>query len=317
LTVPFLPKKKIMNIALKRYTNQKTALELLKRFIQNQHLTKDSYHHLDGLLAEVNSELKNGMISTEDMVEIHSSFEKEFLENTLHGRGFLKPNGYPGDYLFLDGIYTNHTSSDPKYSVWDEYVQQHTAPTAVRNRKEYFKRLVRSKADMKPNLNILNVVSGSGRELEELYSTLPATTNIKITCVEVDGEAIEFSKELNKKYLDRIDYVHANIFRYRNTNSYDLIWSAGLFDYLNDKAFIMLLKRFKEWQKSKGEIIIGNYNQAYNPSRNYMEILGDWHLIHRTEEELLELARKAGFEERQIQVNRLVDNVILYLHICL
>ncbi len=306
-----------MNVALKRYTNQETALELLKQFIQNQHLTKDSYHHLDGLLAEVNAELKNGTISKEDMVEIHSSFGKEFLENTLHGRGFLKPNGYPGDYLFLDGIYTNHTSTGSKYSVWDEYVQQHAAPNAVRNRKEYFKRLVRSKADMKPDLNILNVVSGSGRELKELYSALPATMNIKTTCVEVDGEAIEFSKELNKKYLDRIDYVHTNIFRYRNTNSYDLIWSAGLFDYLNDKAFIMLLKRFKEWQKNKGEIIIGNYNETYNPSRNYMEILGDWHLIHRTEEELLALAIKAGFEENQIQVKRLVDNVILYLHICL
>ena len=304
----------MMIAALEKYTDQKTALKLLKQFIKTEQLTRADYHLLDQLLAAVNSEFKRGMVSKEEMNDINTGFGKEFLKNTLHGRGFLKPNGYPGDYLFLDGIYTNHTSSDPKYRVWDEYVQQHAAPSAVRNRKEYFKHLVRSKANKNSNLTILNVVSGS-RELAELYSTLPATTNIKTTCIEVDGEAINFSKELNKKHLDQIDYVHTNIFRYRNTNSYDLIWSAGLFDYLNDKAFVMLLNRFKDWQKENGEIIIGNYNQAYNPSRNYMEVLGDWHLIHRTEEELLALAIKAGFKESQIQVSRLVDNVILYLHI--
>ena len=53
----------------------------------------------------------------------------------------------------------------------------------------------------------------------------------------------------------------------------------------------------------------------HNPSRDYMEILGDWHLIHRTETELLQLARKAGFKDHQVHVSRMPDNVILYLHI--
>jgi hypothetical protein len=45
-----------------------------------------------------------------------------------------------------------------------------------------------------------------------------------------------------------------------------------------------------------------------------MEILGDWHLIHRTEAQLLQLAIEAGFKEHQIHVSRMPDNVILYLH---
>jgi hypothetical protein len=45
-----------------------------------------------------------------------------------------------------------------------------------------------------------------------------------------------------------------------------------------------------------------------------MEILGDWHLIHRTEAQLLQLAIEAGFKEHQIHVSRMPDNVILYLY---
>ncbi len=76
-----------------------------------------------------------------------------------------------------------------------------------------------------------------------------------------------------------------------------------------------LLKRFAAWQKKGGEIVIGNYNEAHNPSKDYMEVLGDWHLIHRTEAQLLQLAREAGFNEHEIHVSRMPDNVILYLHL--
>jgi len=157
------------------------------------------------------------------------------------------------------------------------------------------------------------VISGSGRELAELYEN--ETKKIQTTCIEIDAEAIAFSKELNKTNLEHIEYVSSNIFRYQTNESFDFIWAAGLFDYLNDKAFVKLLKRFKEWQKSGGEIVIGNYNEAHNPSRDYMEILGDWHLIHRTEHQLLQLARDTGFKDHEIHVSRMPDNVILYLHI--
>ena len=303
-----------MNVALQNDSNRSVGLELLKTFIETENLSPANFFQLNELLAITAYEYRQGKVTREEIVALNSSFGHEFLENTLHGRGFLKPNGYPGDYLFLDRIYTNHISDHPKYRIWDEFVQQNGAPAAVRNRKEYFKHFAKSKANSGHEINILNVVSGSGRELAELYGKMLKHNNVKTTCVEIDDEAIKFSKELNKNHLRHIEYVNSNIFRYKTDKTYDLIWSAGLFDYLNDKAFVILLKRFKAWQKKGGEIIIGNYNAAHNPSRDYMEILGDWHLIHRTEEQLLGLAITAGFTEEEIHVNRMPDNVILYLH---
>ncbi|MEP3208275.1 MAG: class I SAM-dependent methyltransferase [Maribacter sp.] len=301
-------------IALRNSAYKSVGLKLLKEFIQNEQLSHDTFFQLDELLAITAYEYRKGRVSKEDIAEINAGFGSEFLQNTLHGRGYLKPNGYPGDYLFLDQIYTKHVSEDPRYGIWDEFVQQNGAPNAVRNRKAYYKHLVKTKANSTPNMHVLNIISGSGRELAELYDAGQAK-NIHTTCVEIDTEAISFSKKLNKVNLEQITYIHSNIFRYQTKESYDFIWSAGLFDYLNDKAFVKLLMRFREWQKEGGEIVIGNYNEAHNPSRDYMEILGDWHLIHRTKEQLLQLARAAGFKDHQIHVSRMPDNVILYLHI--
>lgn len=303
-----------MIAAIHSNENQSVGLELLKQFIENEQLSRTNFYQLNELLAITAYEYRQGRVSREEIVAVNSSFGKDFLENTLHGRGFLKPNGYPGDFLFLDRIYTNHISDNPKYKIWDEFVQQNGAPDAVRNRKEYFKHFAKSKSNSGKEINLLNVVSGSGRELAELYGKMLKLDNVKTTCVEIDEEAIKFSKELNKDHLRHIVYVNSNIFRYKTDETYDLIWSAGLFDYLNDKAFVILLKRFKAWQKKGGEIIVGNYNADHNPSRDYMEVLGDWHLIHRTEEQLLKLAGAAGFTDDEIHVNRMPDNVILYLH---
>ena len=300
--------------ALRQIAHPSVGLTLLKEFIETEQLTRTNFSQLDELLAITAYEYRQGNISKEKLAEINTSFGRDFLENTLHGLGFLKPNGYPGDYLFLDRVYTNHISTHPQYAIWDEYVQQNGAPDAVRNRKEYFKHLVRSKAKSASRINVLNIISGSGRELAELYETMP-TKSLHTTCVEIDAKAIAFSKELNKNHLEGITYTNSNIYRYQPEDSFDVIWSAGLFDYLNDKAFVKLLRRFANWQKKGGEIVIGNYNEAHNPSRDYMEILGDWHLIYRTESQLIQLATEAGFGEHQIRVSRMPDNMILYLHL--
>ncbi len=70
-----------------------------------------------------------------------------------------------------------------------------------------------------------------------------------------------------------------------------------LFDYFNDKTFVAILKKMKNWLKPGGEIVVGNFNDNHNPSRNYMEILGEWYLEHRSENTLKQLALKARFEE--------------------
>jgi len=300
---------------LQKRDRRQVLLESLRHFVKKGNWSDQSFEKLDQLLSEIGYEMQNGTISKSDISEISTDFRKEFLAETLQGYGLRKPYGYPGDFLLLDKIFTNYKTRSSRYRIWDEYFQAQAAPCAVRNRKEYFKNVVTTKCNEYSDLSLLNVVSGPGRELYELYMNLPEGKMINTTCVEVDDYAVAYSKGLNSDYLEHIDYVHSNIFRFENEKKYDLIWSAGLFDYMNDKAFLLLLDQFKDWMLPGGEIVIGNFNEANNPSRNYMEIMGDWHLIHRTEQQLKDLAKQAGFLNSQIKVGREELNVNLFLHI--
>jgi len=277
-------------------------------------LLKKDFPKIDNLITALSTDLENGKISKSDINAISQSFGKDFLENTMQGYGLLKPFGYAGDFLMIDKIYTYHKSSIKKYEIWDEYFHQHAAPKAVRNRKNYFKKIMNAKMEQHPKLDLMNVASGPARDLFELYET-HGDYELNTTCVEMDGNAIKYAKELNQNHLDKISFVHKNIFKHREKNKFDVIWSAGLFDYFDDRTFAAILGRFKNWLKPGGEIIIGNFNENHNPSRDYMELFGDWYLHHRTESQLIALAEKAGFDAANVRVGKEKENVNLFLHI--
>lgn len=258
--------------------------------------------------------VKEHQLAPEELkIFIENELGSDFLKNTIQGHGYTKPYGYAGDFQIIDDIYTLKVSENQEYKAWDEFFHRQEAPKAVRNRKDYFKEKV-SQSLWEEGGSLLNVASGPARDLYELYNEFP-DIQISTTCVEMDKEAIKYAKKLNQKHLDKISFVHKNIFRYNTDNKFDIIWSAGLFDYFDDKAFIMLLKKFKEWLKDGGQIIIGNFNENYNPSRFYMEIFGEWYLTHRTEEQLCYLANQAGFAKGKVNVGREPENVNLFLHL--
>ena len=279
-------------------------------------LSTEQFDMIEKALFYVSEEVKMGRLTRTDIAEINQTFGEEFMHNTIQGYGVRKPFGYSGDFLMIDKIYTFYKSNIPKYRVWDDYFHLQAAPKAVRNRKDYFKNVLFKKLDASEKLDLLNVASGPARDLFEVYNNLNGKKqNLSTTCVEMDKNAMEYAQKLNEEHLKYIHFEQNNVFRFQTEKKFDLIWSAGLFDYFNDRAFILTLKNFKNWLKPKGEIIIGNFNDEHNPSRDYMEIFGEWYLYHRTEEQLLELARKGGFTDNQISVGKEVENVNLFLHI--
>ena len=103
-------------------------------------------------------------------------------------------------------------------------------------------------------------------------------------------------------YLCRSFGFHArNVLRFKPTRRYGFVWCSGLFDYLNDKTAVFLLKRFSEMLEPGGTLAFGNFGQE-NGSRSYMEIVGRWFLIYRSPMDLMRLAASAGFLPRKTRV---------------
>lgn len=91
---------------------------------------------------------------------------------------------------------------------------------------------------------MLNIASGPARDLFEFFEeNEQPDLKINFTCIDMDLDAINYGKKLNAPYLDQIKFIHKNIFRFTTDEKFDLIWSAGLFDYFKDKTFVSVLSR--------------------------------------------------------------------------
>jgi extracellular factor (EF) 3-hydroxypalmitic acid methyl ester biosynthesis protein len=194
-------------------------------------LKKENFALLDEVIRKLAHLQKKGFIEDKEIKELNLQLGNAFHENTIHGYGLKKPFGYAGDFMLIDKIYTRHITDDEKFKIYDEYFHYHVGTEAVRNRKKYFKELMKRKLGNKQEIKLLNVASGPARDLMELYDELKDTDKNKInsTCIDMDEHAIEYAKRLNKKHLNKIQFKNKNIFRYKEEQKYDVIWSAGLF----------------------------------------------------------------------------------------
>lgn len=270
----------------------------------------EEYQAFNVCINELGQLIRTNKISEAELESIRTGCR--FLDdpNSIMGHILQKPYGYAGDFAIIDRLYTyDHSEA---HRCWDDFALQNAAAKAVRNRKQYFKEQLKRR--LNSNSRLLNIASGPARDVYELLHENPLLRP-GITCVEMDSKAIAHARTLNDAFLDQISFINKNIFRFDTAEKYDVIWSAGLFDYFDDRAFVLLLQRFNNWIDKGGEIIIGNFNQDCNPSRDYMELFGDWKLRHRSAEELMELACRAGFDAANVFVGSEPEQVNLFLHI--
>jgi hypothetical protein len=268
-------------------------------------------------LQQVAREHRSGMLSNDELDRLRYAFGEALTPRTLQGFSYTKPHGHAGDFEIIDRLYTKYITDDPDLKKWDLFFQAQRAPEAVRNRKTYFLELVtclRKAFPGKTSLPVLNVASGPARDVFEFFDTCEQDHAVCFDCVDNDANAVDYAEELCAPYLDRICFQEANALRFRPRRDYQLVWSAGLFDYLSDKGFTFLLKRMIGSLRDDGELVIGNFSPR-NPTRDYMEIIGGWHLHHRSKDKLVELATSCGVAEEDVRVGSEPEGINLFLHV--
>jgi SAM-dependent methyltransferase len=234
--------------------------------------------------------------------------------NSLYGYTYRKPLGYAGDFMLIEKMYQTYVSNEPSCRKWDIYYHTHEATKAVRNRKSYFIRLMEELCASKSGpLNILILGSGPTTDVYEFFARNP-NANTKFNCLDIDQRAIDYAIEKNKQNLPMMNFIKMNVLRFMPNEKYDLIWSAGLFDYLNDRLFTGLISRFKTFLKPNGQMVIGNFSTE-NPTQRVMEVMGEWFLNHRSSSHLMQLASYAGISEKIANVDKEPLGINLFLKI--
>jgi len=94
---------------------------------------------------------------------------------------------------------------------------------------------------------------------------------------------------------------------------YDLIFSTGLFDYLDERVSLRLISNLKKLLKPNGLMVISNYRDKYsNSSLHFMEWCGDWNLVYRTEDEFKTIFCDAGFSELDLRMEYEQQGIMMY-----
>ncbi|MBU1124911.1 MAG: class I SAM-dependent methyltransferase [Candidatus Omnitrophica bacterium] len=255
-------------------------------------------------------------------------FTKRYRRHFLFGEfirwSYEKPYGYAGDFKIIDEIYRNAPRTEGFERLWDNYFQRLSISEATRQRKEDLKVMIADfiSHHQAPEARIMNLACGSAREIKELL-THPSkrnTPHVHFDCYDADIDAISFAKELHS-HTPHVTFVKKNALRIglrkditkEIPHQYDLIYSAGLFDYLSAKFATRLVANLKRLLKKDGMMIIANVNDRYsNPSVCWMEWVADWNLVYRNEGEFKNIFLDAGFLPQRIQRTVQKSNVIQY-----
>lgn len=221
-----------------------------------------------------------------------------FSEGEMARHILAKPYGYAGDFEVIDWIYGGRICDrSERGRFWDEFFHAQDAPRGVNWRRRHFAdQLAAVLARRKEGavLNILSIGSGPCREIVDglLIHAVPAD-RVAITCVDTDGRSVDYARALIRRecprYLPSFRFQIGNALRFRSAGSYDLIWSAGLFDYLTARQASFLLGRLRRMSRAEGRVVIGNFADTH-ATRLWMEWCGEWFLNHRGTGDLAILA---------------------------
>ena len=279
----------------------------------------EEYADLDGCFHRLGRALRSGALSPAALHDMWRTLGDAFCTTlTIQGLGIVKPYGYAGDFELIDRIYTGWLSPDPRLAPWDVFLQQHKAPQAVRNRKRYFLNLLNRylATSDRPVVRVLSVGSGPSRECLEFFDAGHASASrVVFELVDQDPRALAYARTLNAAHAAQIVFHCAKAQHFTSAEKFDFIWSAGLFDYLPDRAFTALAGRLFRLLQPHGLLTIGNFDPS-NPTRDYMEF-AEWRLRYRTREDLYRLAFGNGVipNVNHLCVDAEPEEVNLFLHI--
>jgi len=246
------------------------------------------------------------------------SYHKAYAQRDLHPlllrapfihRSFAKPLGYAGDYEMVNMMLRNRREGPNTYAQILHTFYVHSAVCqAHRNRIDILtgrlEDTARAVGEGRP-FRVLNVGCGPAHELLRLIRTSEAAARMRIDLVDfsqvtLDATRVEIERVCGESARrPQIAYLHDSVHNLLKratrpeevggARDYDLIYCAGLFDYLSDRVCSRLIRLFNRWVRPGGLVLVTNVHPD-NDHRGAMEHLLEWYLIYRDEEQMVSLS---------------------------
>ena len=224
---------------------------------------------------------------------------------TLQRCARFKPRGYAGDFEMLARICEGYCCDHPLGTAFDRFFQSQAAPQAVRARTHQTAAALASHCLGSGDgaYHAVSVGAGPATDVRQAIAMLPDVrrSSLRVTLLDLDPDALDFAREHLEPLLPSrgLSCVRANLFRLAQGSGaktvpegVDFLVCPGLFDYLADEAAASTLALFWQRLAPGGLLLVGNF-APHNPTRAYMEWIGNWYLTYRTVRQMERLAAQA------------------------
>jgi len=246
----------------------------------------------------------------------HALFKKSYLLN----RARTWPNGYQGDHKMLETVYRNIPLSEGLGYYLDLYALNTTLASGVRNRLQILTDILREEIGCRTCPRVLNIGCGSSRELFDLIPEI-VRSHARITCLDSDEDALFFSQNRlsYSEAVSQISFRKYNALRLfdaetalNDVGKQDIIYSAGLFDYL-DSDFLTKVLSTLYGLLNEGGKLIAPFKDAERYRASEYHWMSDWDgFRQRTPKDFLNVLVTAGIPSANIACRRDETGAIIF-----
>ncbi len=240
---------------------------------------------------------------------------KKFTETVLtpeltiapsYKRAYEKPLGYPGDFELMKYFYSGKRHGDTTYvRLLHHLVNIHpfsmSVPSRMREVKEAIRQTVATTKVKDRPVRIANLGAGPAREVREYLRTCKPEQPVHFSLIDQDEKALAYAYSQALPYkMAAGDHVVVeckfasfgqllkNPELLKEMAGQDLVYSAGLFDYLPTGIAQNLVRALYSCLNPGGTLIVGNL-KAPTDGIWSAEFVCDWSMIYRTKEDMEEL----------------------------
>ena len=229
------------------------------------------------------------------------------MASPFFNRVYSKPLGYAGDYEMVNMMFRKERGGKTTYAqVVNDWLLNGGPPQAHRNRIYLLEKMLTKAAEdatfSNKNLRVLNVGCGPVQELQLFIAKNKSAHRFSFDLLDFNAETLGYAKQqiesitADRAEAPKVTYILKTVQELlrqaiempANFQSYDIIYCAGLFDYLSDRVCAKLTRLFYQWCEPGGRVIVTNVHSS-NPVKGLMEHVMEWHLVMRDELDMVRL----------------------------
>lgn len=250
----------------------------------------------------------------DELQPVHQHFIRRQLHPMLLASPFAsrvvrKPLGYAGDYEMVNMILRDpHEGPSLFGRVLNRWFIRQPPAEAHRNRVTYLADTLTTETLRAlrhgRRLRVFNVGCGPAGEIQQFLAAGDLSNHADFTLLDFNQETLEVGRrtlEAARTAHGRstpLSFIKKSVVQLIKTGtrtaegsagSFDLVYCAGLFDYLQDNVCRQLLQYFHELVAPGGLLIATNVDPS-NPIQHWLGYLLEWHLIYRDARHMLDLS---------------------------